>query len=188
MADNEIALGVRPPTPPDIIGPISSLAQLQYLQNNAQRMGVETQGLAQQQGITQATFNAKQNYLSRIGSGETPESAIVNSGYSALDPTGADQALKNVQQQREISAVRNYDPNNPNSLQGGGPDLVQKGLAAQKSAGEITIQEAQLFGQLGTLMANDPSPQGRAQAAAFARSIPLGRSEEHTSELQSRPH
>ncbi len=85
------------------------------MQANAQRLGIETQGLSQQQGIAGAIFNAKQNYASRVQAGEDPVSAVVTSGFSGLAPIEADVAIKNVQQVRTLAAYQNYakDPNNP---------------------------------------------------------------------------
>lgn len=152
--DQTVAASGKIPTQPDVIGPITSLMQLQYMQANAQRANVESQGLQQQQGFNQATFDAKQNYLTRIQGGEDPASAVVTSGWSALDPTGADAGLKNVQQQRSLSAYQQYaKTNDSTALASQGPAAVQ---AAQ------TLQANQNFAATG-----DPDTLRSAGAEAY---------------------
>src|SRR6185437_3638504 len=165
MPDNEIALGVRAPTPPDIIGPISSLAQLQYLQANAARANADVGQIGLANQFTQGKLDAINRYTGLVGGGMSGPDALNQSGLSVYDPAGANATLANYTGARNYKAIGNYDPKNPYSLAGGGPALVGEGQAAAEKANAITTQRAQLFGQLGTMMANDPSPQGRAQAA-----------------------
>src|SRR5579872_3331061 len=184
MADNEIALGVKPPTPPDIIGPISSLAQLQYLQANAARMGADVTQIGLANQFTQGKLDAVNRYQGLVNSGVSGPDALNQSGLSVYDPAGANATLSSYTGARNYKAIGHYNPSDPYSVAGGGPALVGEAQAAAEKANTITTQRAQLFGQLGTLMANDPSPQGRAQAAAFARSIPLGPGETPASREQ----
>lgn len=184
MPDNEIALGIRPATPPDIIGPISSLAQLQYLQANAARANADVGQIGLANQFTQGKLDAINRYTGLVSGGMSGPDALNQSGLSVYDPAGANATLANYTGARNYKAIGNYDPSNPYSLAGGGPALVGEGQAAAEKANAITTQRAQLFGQLGTMMANDPSPQGRAQAATFARSIPLGPGETPASREQ----
>jgi hypothetical protein len=177
--NNAIALGIQPPPPQktsDIIAPITSLAQLNYLNSNAEKVKAETGQIGQTTQFTQGKLNAIADYNSRVQSGDTPERALQKSGLAAYDPAGATSMLGNIKGGMELGAIRNYQPGNAASLAGGGPALVGTELTNQKTATdtqkaalENTQAQTQFYGQLGNVMASDPSPKGREVAAALAR-------------------
>lgn len=181
-----VALDFKPPTPPDVIGPITSLAQLQYLQANAQRTQAETAQYGITNQVAAGRLQSLQDFTNRIRSGQQPEEALGPSGLAAYDPAGANAILGNVQTGMTIAGNRSYaaNPNDPASAASGGPGLVNTAQSAEATGLANTTARTQLYGQLGTIMANDPSPQGRAQAAQFAASIPLGRGETPQSRQQ----
>jgi hypothetical protein len=179
--NNAVALGVRPPPPQtltDIIAPITSLAQLQYLGANADRVKAETTGLQQNAQFAAGKLAAIQSYNDKLSKGIPPERAVIESGLSNWDPVGANATLGNIKSGREIEAVRNYKPGDPTSLAGGGPELVGKELTNQstaattaKTSAEASEKSMQLWGQVGTIMVSPggATPQGRQIAADVAR-------------------
>lgn len=123
MADvnNAVALGVQTP---NFIGTLRDAADIQRAQ--AQTAGIEQTVLGQK-----TKYGILQDYTHRVQGGEAPESAIVSSGLSTFDPASADQALKNVGQQRSLSSLKQYqESGDPNSLKVQGPDVYAKGLGA----------------------------------------------------------
>lgn len=177
--NNAIALGVQPPPPQkptDIIAPITSLAQLNYLNSNAEKVKAETGQIGQTTQFTAARNRSIQDYTDRRTRGEDVPSALSSSGLAAYDPTAANAILGNVKSGNELTAVRNYVPGNPASLAAGGPEMVGKELTNQSTAAttqktgiENTQAQTQFYGQLGNVMTSDPSPKGREIAAALAR-------------------
>jgi hypothetical protein len=176
--DQTIAAQVKVPTPPDVIGPIASLAQMQYYQAQSQRAAAETANLGLNTQFTAGKLQSLKAYNDAVSSGATPEDALSKSGLAGYDPAGANAILGNAQTGMTLQGNRAYaaNPTNPLSAAPGGPGLVS--TAATAASTQATTQEtalknatanAQLHGQLGNIMASDPSPQGRAQAAAFAR-------------------
>jgi hypothetical protein len=175
--DQTLAAQVKVPAPPDVIGPIQSLAQLQYMQANAQRMQAETAGLGLTNQFTQSKLQSLQSYNDAISGGATPEDALSKSGLAGYDPTGANAILGNAQTGLTLKGERGYaaNPQNPYSAAAGGPALVgQAATGAQTLAttantqADVNIKGLQIMGQIGSVMANDPSPAGRAQAQALA--------------------
>jgi hypothetical protein len=176
--NNAVALGVQVPPPQkaaDIIAPISSLANLQYLNANADKVRADTANLEQTHQFTEGKLQALQDYSNRVRAGEAPEKATITSGLSNYDPAGVNATLGNVKSARDLEAIRNYKPGDPTSLALGGPELVGKELTNKATAAttaetntKVTQAHMQLYGQLGNAM-DDPSPEGRAVAAAIAR-------------------
>jgi hypothetical protein len=179
--NNAVALGVQTPKPQtttDIIAPITSLAQLQYMNANAERVKAETGQIGLNTQFAQGKLGALQDYNNRVKGGETPEKALINSGLATYDPQGASATLGNIKGGLELGAVRNYQPGNPASLASGGPEMVGKELSnqktnveTQKAATEITKEQSLLWGQVGNLMASPEgaTPQGRQMAIDLAR-------------------
>lgn len=176
--NNAIALGVQPPTPQkttDIIAPITSLAQLQYLNANAEKVKAETGQIGQTAQFTQGKLQALSNYNELIKT-EAPEVALQKSGLAAYDPAGATAMLGNIKGGMELGAVRNYKPGDATSLASGGPAMVGTELENQSKAAstaktdiENKQAQTQFYGQLGNVMTSDPSPKGREIAADLAR-------------------
>lgn len=179
--DQTVALGVKPPapvTPTDVLGPITSLAQMQYWAAQGQKAAADAASVQQQTLGNRALLGAKQGAVTAIQGGATPEDAINKSGLGVYDPTGSTATLANVTAGNTIKANRAYAAQNPdNPMAIAGPEAAAKGATAVPQA-QADVQKAtlanaqsktQLFGQIGTMMASDPSPQGRAQAAAFAQ-------------------
>lgn len=179
--NNAIALGVQAPPPQkpaDIIAPITSLAQLSYLNANAEKVKAETGQIGLNTQFNQGKLQALANYNDRVKAGDTPESALQKSGLAAYDPAGATSMLGNIKGGMELGAVRNYKPGDATSLAGGGPALVGQELGNQKTAVEtqktnveVTQQHMQLYGQVGNIMTapGGATPQGRQIAADTAR-------------------
>jgi hypothetical protein len=177
--NNAVALGVQVPPPQktsDIIAPISSLANLQYMQANADKVKAETGQIGQTTQFTQGKLQALSDYNERVKGGDAPEVALQKSGLAAYDPAGATAMLGNIKGGMELGAVRNYRPGDPTSLAAGGPAMVGQELTNQKTATdtrktgtEISDKQLQLYGQVGNVMASDPSPKGREEAATLAR-------------------
>lgn len=179
--DQTVALGVKPPapvTPTDVLGPITSLAQMQYWAAQGQKAAADAASVQQQTLGNRALLGAKQGAVTAIQGGATPEDAINKSGLGVYDPTGSTATLANVTAGNTIKANRAYAAQNPdNPMAIAGPEAAAKGATAvplaQADVQKATLANAQsktqLFGQIGTMMASDPSPQGRAQAAAFAQ-------------------
>lgn len=179
--NNAIALGVQTPTPQktaDIIAPISSLANLQLVNANAEHLKAETGQIGLTSQFSQGKLGALADYNARIKGGEQPEAALQKSGLAAYDPAGATSMLGNIKGGLDIGAVRNYKPGAPESLAGAGPEMVGKELAnqktnveTQKAATEVTQAHMQMYGQIGNVMTapGGATPQGRAIAADMAR-------------------
>lgn len=177
--NNAVALGVQVPPPQktaDIIAPIASLAQLSYMNANADKVRAETGQIGQTTQFTQGKLQAISDYNERVKSGDTPEVALQKSGLAAYDPAGATAMLGNIKGGLELGAVRNYKPGDATSLAAGGPELVGKELSNQSTATttaktdiENKQAQTQFYGQLGNVMTSDPSPKGREIAADLAR-------------------
>jgi hypothetical protein len=177
--NNAVALGVQAPKPQstaDIIAPISSLAQLSYMNANADKVRAETGQIGQTTQFTQGKLQALSNYNDMVKGGAQPEVALQKSGLAAYDPAGATAMLGNIKGGLELGAVRNYKPGDPESLAGAGPEMVGKELTNQSTAAttaktrtEVSDKQLQLYGQVGNVMSSDPSPKGREAAAALAR-------------------
>lgn len=191
--NNAVALGIQPQKTPDIIGPISSLAQLSYMSANADKVKAETNQIGQTTQFTQGKLQALSDYNERVKGGEQPEVALQKSGLAAYDPAGATATLGNIKGGLELGAIRNYKPGDPTSLAAGGPELVGRELTNQKTSAdtqktniEVTKEQSLLHGQLGNVMASDPSPEGRQQAAAIARK--MGATEQEINGFLSLPN
>jgi hypothetical protein len=177
--NNAVALGVQPPRPQstaDIIAPISSLAQLQLVGANAERVKAETNQIGLNTQFNQGKLSALQDYNTRVRSGEKPEAALINSGLATYDPAGAKATQENITGAMDISARRNYKPGDATSLAAGGPKMVGEELSNQKVNTETQKADienrnakAQQWGQLGLRMYKDPSPEGREETAVAAR-------------------
>jgi hypothetical protein len=227
--NNAVALGIQAPQPQrtsDIIAPITSLAQMQLIGANAERVKAETGQIGLNTQFNQGKLQALSSYNSLIQGGATPETALQKSGLAAYDPAGATAMLGNIKGGMELGAVRNYKPGDANSLASGGPALVgtelenqnkaaatqktslesiekqrqlqaNKGYAAQNPDNPLAIagpeyvgkdlanqkttaetqqtktatteKQMQLYGQVGNVMASDPSPNGRQMAVDLAR-------------------
>lgn len=170
--NDSIALGVQPTKAPDVIGQISSLAQLQYLaaqtgvaQANAAFLGQKVQSL--------------RDYGSAVAAGTDPIDALQSSNLAATDAPGANAILGNIQTARALKASAAYATSgDPNSLAIMGPGVVQQGMTTQanqqfaatgdpnalrgagaegystamnaiKTGGETAIQRATIMGQIG---------------------------------------
>jgi hypothetical protein len=177
--NNQVALGVQAAPaqkPADIIAPITSLAQLSYLNANADKVRAETGQIGQTTQFTQGKLQALSNYNDLVKGGSTPEVALQKSGLAAYDPAGATAMLGNIKGGMELGAVRNYKPGDATSLASGGPAMVgqelenqSKATGTEKTRTEISDKQLQLYGQVGNVMASDPSPKGREAAASLAR-------------------
>ena len=166
MTDWDIAARIKPQTTSDIVSPLTAFTNMQLSRARAQEVGLQ----AQQYG---ALYQARQNTNDLVKQGMPAEKAVITGGLSAIDPAGANQFLANVQKQREISAVRGYDPKDPASLAAGGPALVKQGWdvvaapagiaktqADTQSTQAKTMQEhLQLRGQIGQAFLAAPTPQ-----------------------------
>lgn len=178
--NNAIALGVQTPPPQkltDIIAPIQSLAQLQYLNANAERVKAETSGLQQTAAFNKGRVDAITNYNALRSGGLSESEALDRSGLAGYDPAGANAILGNVGTSRTLQANQNYakaNPNEPLAIAGPeavGKDVTNKSTAATTEETKIKNLQAQtqFYGQLGNVMTSDPSPKGREIAADLAR-------------------
>jgi hypothetical protein len=177
--NNAVALGVQVPPPQktsDIIAPISSLANLQYMQANADKVKAETGQIGQATQFTQGKLQALSDYNALTKSGVLPEKALIQSGLATYDPAGAKATQENITGSMDIAARRNYKPGDPESLAAGGPKAVGEELTNQSTAAttaktniENRQANTQLYGQVGTSMVSDPSPKGREITAGIAR-------------------
>jgi Transglycosylase SLT domain len=178
--NNAVALGIQSPPPQkpaDIIAPISSLAQLSYMNANAEKVKAETSGLEQTAAFNKGKVDAITNYNALRGRGLSESEALDKSGLAGYDPAGANAILGNVGTSRTLQANQNYAAAHPNEpLAIGGPELVGKDVTNKSVAAttaktnvEVTEKQLQLYGQVGNVMASDPSPKGREIAANLAR-------------------
>src|ERR1700722_11733772 len=113
--DQTVASQVKTPTPPDVVGPITSLAQMLYWAAQGQKAAADA-ALAQQSiAGQQALLGAKQGAVSAIQGGATPEDAINSSGLGVYDPAGSTATLANVSAGNTIKANRAYAAANPSN-------------------------------------------------------------------------
>lgn len=178
--NNSIALDFKPVSTgsTDIIGSLSAFAQLQQAQALAAQARANSGLIGANTQFITGKNAAYQKYQAGLQSADP--NAWANSGLAAYP--GANETPQSLTTMQTLKGIQNYaaNPNDPNSAAAGGPALVNAAIGNQQAqAGVQTTQlanattQAQLHGQLGTMMAQDPSPQGRAQAAAFAQTIPL---------------
>jgi hypothetical protein len=178
--NNAVALGVQVPPPQkaaDIIAPISSLANLQYVGANTERLKAETSGLEQTAAFTQGRNQSLQSFNTMRASGVPVAEALSRSGLAGFDPAGANAILGNETTSRTLAANAAYAKANPNEpLAPGGPELVGKDVTnkataatTEKTKTEVSDKQLQLYGQVGNVMSSDPSPKGREAAATLAR-------------------
>lgn len=143
--NNAIALGVQSPPPQkpaDIIAPINSLAQLSYMNANADKVRAETGQIGQTTEFTRGKLQSISDYNALVRNGNTPEVALQKSGLAAYDPAGATSMLGNIKGGIELGAIRNYKPGDATSLATGGPEMVGKELTNQSTA--ATTQKTNL--------------------------------------------
>lgn len=145
--DNTIALQAgKVPPPTDIIGPITSLAQLQYLQAHGALEGAQAQF---QQGKTAAYNSFGQ---SRAG-GASIQDALTQSNLPAYDPAGASSlvGIPNIERQNAAAAAYGSNPT-PANAAGLGPEAYGKSVDAQKSQigvqADLATQKGQIASEL----------------------------------------
>ena len=174
MADYNpsVALDIQPAKAPDIIGNISSLAQLQYLAGQAQVAKANAAFLG-------GKVQSLQDYGRAVAGGADPADALSSSNLAAYDPQGANAILGNIGTARGLKANASYatsgDPRSlgilgpeavqkgmttqanqnfastgdPNSLRAAGADAYSTAMTAIKTGGETAIQRTNLMGQIG---------------------------------------
>jgi hypothetical protein len=149
--DNTIALQGKVAPPPDVVGQITSLAQLQYMAARGQEAQAQAALTGQNVQRGAIGLNALQDYNSRIANGEQPEGALIHSGLGATDPAGSTAILGNVQSGMTIAGNRAYaaNPNNPMSAAPAGPALVGTAATAAKTMADTTTANLQNTGRIG---------------------------------------
>jgi hypothetical protein len=180
--NNQVALGVRPTAPQsltDVVAPITSLAQIQYLGANADRLKAETSGLEQSAAFARGKNQALQSFNDLRSKDVPAAEALDRSGLAGWDPSGANAILGNVTTSRNLQANEAYAKANPSEpLAIAGPEVVGKDVTNKSTAAttaktnvEVTQQHMQLYGQIGNIMTapGGTTPQGRAVAADTAR-------------------
>ena len=180
--NNAIALGVQTPKPQtttDIVAPITSLANLQYVGANTDRLKAETSGLEQSAALTRGKNQALQNFNSFHAAGMPVAEALDRSGLASWDPPSGKAILENEGTARTLSANAAYAKAHPNEpLAIGGPELVGKGVTNESTAAataktkvETTKEQSLLWGQVGNIMTSQggTSPEGRQIAIEKAR-------------------
>lgn len=177
--DQTVAAQIKPPTAPDVTGPITSLAQMQYWAAQGQRASADAALANQNVAAGQALLAAKQRAVQSIQGGMPADEAVNKSGLGVFDPTGSTATLANVATGNTLKANRDYAAANPGLAgAGAGPEYAAKAATAVPAAtadvAKTQIANAQaktqLFGQIGSMM-QDPSPAARAQTIAFAKSV-----------------
>lgn len=166
--DNTVALGVKPQPQQDIIGPITSLANLQYLQAQGALAGANAQ-------FKQGEISSLDQYDQLRRSGVPDQDALVQSGYNARNPAAGNAILGNLQTSTDITNRQNYaKTGDPRALASSGAPAVSDavkanvdtqsynmGLQIGKASNDLQLQKAGLMGNVasGVLALGDVNQQ-----------------------------
>lgn len=155
--NNAIALGVQPVKPPDVVGQITSLAQLQYLAAQGQAAQANAALAGQNVQLGQYNLNSIQDLQDQVRGGTSVEQALPNSLYNIVNPEKANQILANKGTSLTLAGREGYakNPTDPLSAAAGGPDLVSTAATAGKTMADTTTANLENTGRIG--LSQNPS-------------------------------
>lgn len=169
--DNTIALQGKLPPPPDVIGQITSLAQLQYLAAQGQKAQAETALQNQNVQFGQGKLNAYQTFGTLRNQGVSIPDALTQSNLPAYDAQGAASlvTIPNTERVNKAAAAFGASPT-PANAAGISPEAYSQAQTGQ-------AQGLKNFGQVQFGAAPSPqtaaliSPEAYGQAATGQQTL-----------------